>query len=154
MEKNGYARVLVPIVVYLLWVLLWGIGVRLFRHTDFEVSRWDFAVAVYGGLGFLIGYFLFHKDRSEICQRYYPTHPVMDEHGYWRVHLDQDHDICFAREMEKDHVPKSSKPAGIGKAQCLVLDTSAFSMDEEARVWVWLETIVKPSELETYRGDI
>ncbi len=154
MGKNRYERVLVPIVLYLLWVLLWGGCLILFRHTDFGISPREFEYAVGVGLGFLIGYWFFHKDKSELCYGDYPTHPVKDEQGYWRVHLDDDYDMCFARETEGDHVPKSSKPAGIGKAHCLVLDTGAFSMDDEARVWVWLETIVAPSALETYRGNI
>jgi hypothetical protein len=106
-------------------------------------------------LGFLIGYYAFHRKNGGLSQEDRETRPlVRDERGYWRAHLDahDDYEICFASEMEEERVPKRSKSLGIGRPHCLVLDTSAFSMDGEARVWVWLETIIKPIELEGYTG--
>lgn len=109
------------------------------------------------GLGLLIGYYAFHKKTGGLSQEDRETRPmVRDERGHWRAQLDDndDYEICIASEMEEDRVPKRSKSLGIGRPHCLVLDISAFSVDGEARVWVWLETIIKPIELEGYNGNV
>ena len=145
----------VALLLYIVWITFWGGAWWLVRHTDFAFSFEDVRVAFWAGLGFLIGYYAFHRKHSDLSQEDRQARPVVkDERGYWRANLDvhDDYEICFAREVEVDCVPKQSKSLGIGRSHCLVLDTSAFSMDDEARVWVWLETIVKPIELEGYTG--
>jgi hypothetical protein len=152
---KGQNSKIVPLVLYIIWIALWGGTWRILRGSEFAFSFQDVSTAFWTGLGFLIGYYAFHRPTG-IAHQQDSEAPlvVSDQNGYWRVQFDNDDDseICFARETEKDSVPRMSKSSGIGRARCLLLDTSALSMDEESRVWVWLETIVKPSELETYNG--
>jgi len=143
------------LLLYVAWIALWGGAWSLLRHTEFAFSFEEVRVAFWVGLGFLIGYYVFHKKIGELGQEVRETRPlVRDERGFWRAQLDEhdDYEICFASEMEEERVPKLSKSLGIGRPHCLVLDISAFSMDGEARVWVWLETIIKPIELEGCTG--
>jgi hypothetical protein len=145
----------VALLLYIVWIAFWGGACLLLKHTEFAFSFEEVMVAFWVGLGFLIGYYVFHKPNHGLGEKSRQIRLLTkDDGGYWRASLDErdDYEICIAREEEEDRVPKQSKSLGIGRPRCLVLDISAFSMDGEARVWVWLETIIKPIELEGYTG--
>ncbi len=132
----------IPVLMFALWVIGWGAAYRYLRHTDLAPSYSDFQIAIWGGLGFLLGYYAFRKSKSELVDPNALPQPVLDPGGYWRIRLDDLYELCFATEREKELVPKSTKQRGIGRVHCLVADTSELSVEDEARVWVWLEWLV------------
>lgn len=143
-----------PILLFAIWVLAWGAAYRHLRHPGLGPSYSDFQIAVWGGLGFLVGHYAFRKDKSELLDPHAPPQPVLDPQGYWRIRLDGLHDLCFATEPEKEFVPKGSKARGIDRLHSLVADTSELSVDDERRVWVWLEWLVVGTPAERYTTDL
>lgn len=127
-----------PALLFAIWVFAWGGAYRYLRHTDFAPSYSDFQIAIWGGLGFLLGYYAFHKSRRELCDTDTPTHPMLGPEGYWRIHLAGFRDLCFVTEAEKSKVPHSNQELGIGRVRALVACREEFP-DEGGMVWVWLE---------------